>query len=76
MPLNAQQKWKVEDLLAQKGLKKCPVCGAAPLKVNDKYYNLPFAEQGTAMGAGLRVVVVNCGGCGLSLPFEAKQLGV
>jgi transcription elongation factor Elf1 len=76
MPLNAQQKWKVEDHLAQKGIKKCPLCDAAPLKVHDKYYGMPFAEHGSALGAGLRAVVVSCGSCGLSLPFEAKQLGV
>ena len=34
------------------------------------------AEHGSALGSGLRAVVVSCGSCGLSLPFEAKQLGV
>ena len=49
MPLNSQQKWKVEDILNQKGINKCPLCGTTPLKVQDKYYNLPLGEAGAAV---------------------------
>jgi hypothetical protein len=76
MPLNSQQKWKVEDILNQKGINKCPLCGTTPLRVQDKYYNLPLAEAGAMVGTGIRAVVASCTGCGLTLPLDAKQYGV
>ena len=76
MPLNSNQKRKVEDWLAFKSITKCPLCGGTDLRVLDKVHGINYAEAGAALGAGLRAVVVNCFGCGLVLPFDAKQVGV
>jgi hypothetical protein len=75
MPLDETQRQKIHAWLADKKIKKCPICGGQHLEVHDSFYGLIKVEEDRVdVGRGLEHIVLECEACGYLMPFHAWTL--
>jgi hypothetical protein len=75
MPLDERQKGKADDWLDEKGVKKCPACGAvSKLTATDRLHGLSIAEKGAPLGQGTKALLVTCANCAHMMLFNADMM--
>jgi hypothetical protein len=78
MSLTESQRDKVADWLAEKGIRKCPMCGDGLRGGMRMVYGLTVADAdtGDALRSAVKTVALTCGRCAHVMLFDAAAVGV